>query len=59
MAIQKGAEAPVRGVYGTTILRTSAALTGERKKVLDKKANASNARMSLMIASSKHGKFGI
>src|SRR4029453_19606437 len=46
MVIQKGAEASVRGVYGTTILRTSAALTGEGKKVPDNKADASNAQMS-------------
>jgi hypothetical protein len=59
MAIQKGVEAPVRGVYGTVILRGSAALTGEVKKVLDNKTGASNAQMSFILGSSKRRKFKI
>ena len=41
----------MRGVYGTTILRASAALTGEGKKEPDNKTDASNAQMSFIIAS--------
>jgi hypothetical protein len=57
IAIQKGVEAPVRGVYGTVILRGSVALTG--KRVLIRKADISNAQMSFILGSSKHRKFRI